>query len=428
MKTGYLKAVVTTGGGSLPVQATVNVLSDGEILDTLQTDENGITETMALEAPPHDSLIPYSVCDVKAEALGYRAVHIYGIHIFESETSILPINMVPATESDGVIEHHIPPHQLVEPVECHPAIHECQHELLQELSIPEYITVYIEKPNDSAQNLQVPFVSYIKNAASHAIYPNWPNAAIEANIYCIISLALSRVYQQPYKSKGHDFDIANNIDQVFVDGSHILGSIDYMVDYVFNRFIKQSSQNEPFPALYSDGKYITCPGLWQWGTVQLADRGYDALEILRHYYPPDIEIVESKKIDGIIEQFPDYALNEGMSGHYVEVLQSMLNKFSMYYPGIPAISQEDAIFGSETAAAVRAFQSVFELASAPSGIVDWRTWHRVSQVLSAINRHESASTTPASPSRSSDKTPSNGLLTMLMLSQLIKQTSGLNRI
>jgi hypothetical protein len=32
------------------------------------------------------------------------------------------------------------------------------------------------------------------NVCSHEIFATWPEAAIEANIYCQISLALNRIY------------------------------------------------------------------------------------------------------------------------------------------------------------------------------------------------------------------------------------------
>ena len=55
--------------------------------------------------------------------------------------------------------------------------------------------------------MEVPFASYIKNVASHEIYPTWPESAIRANILAQISYALNRVYTEYYRARGYDYDI-----------------------------------------------------------------------------------------------------------------------------------------------------------------------------------------------------------------------------
>ena len=61
-------------------------------------------------------------------------------------------------------------------------------------TIPETITVHLGAPDEAAPNVTVPFTDYIKNVASSEIYPTWPENALRANIYAIISYALNRVY------------------------------------------------------------------------------------------------------------------------------------------------------------------------------------------------------------------------------------------
>lgn len=58
--------------------------------------------------------------------------------------------------------------------------------------VPETITVHLGAPGESARNVVVPFAQYIKNVASHEIYPTWPESAIRANILAQISYALNR--------------------------------------------------------------------------------------------------------------------------------------------------------------------------------------------------------------------------------------------
>ena len=76
--------------------------------------------------------------------------------------------------------------------------------------IPENIVVHLGAPDDaSAVNVTVPFTDYIKNAASSEIYPTWPESALRANIYAIITYALNRYYTEWYPSRGYNFVIGN---------------------------------------------------------------------------------------------------------------------------------------------------------------------------------------------------------------------------
>ena len=89
--------------------------------------------------------------------------------------------------------------------------------------IPEYITVHLGLPDEPAENVRVAFPDYIKNVASSEIYPNWPEAAVRANILAQISYALNRVYTEFYRSQGYDFDITNTTqyDQMYIHGRDI---------------------------------------------------------------------------------------------------------------------------------------------------------------------------------------------------------------
>ena len=73
--------------------------------------------------------------------------------------------------------------------------------------IPNNITIHLGKPDDNSKNITVSWTDYIKNVVSSEIYPTWPKAALEANIYAIISFALNRIYNEWYRSKGYNFDI-----------------------------------------------------------------------------------------------------------------------------------------------------------------------------------------------------------------------------
>ena len=109
--------------------------------------------------------------------------------------------------------------------------------------IPESIRVHLGAPSSNAQNVTVPFVDYIKNVASSEIYPTWPENALRANIYAIITFALNRIYTEWYPSRGYDFDITNttSYDQAFVPGREIFANINDIVNDIFDEYVKNIS-------------------------------------------------------------------------------------------------------------------------------------------------------------------------------------------
>jgi len=157
--------------------------------------------------------------------------------------------------------------------------------------IPNFIT-----PHPDRQ--KIPFIDYIKKAVSQHAYPTWPESAIEATVYAITSLAHCNTH------------VHENLEH-----AQVFSNISEMVDLIFNRYIMLD--DSPFFAEFSDGQHNTCPGLWQWGAVKLAERGHDALEILRHYYPTDIQLVETNNF-----QMPQQTVagKAESKGHNIEKL------------------------------------------------------------------------------------------------------------
>lgn len=243
--------------------------------------------------------------------------------------------------------------------------------------IPETITVHTGPVNQWAENVTVSFSDYIKNVASSEVYPTWSEAALRANILAQISFALNRVYTEYYRSRGYDFDITSSTatDQKFIKGRSTFENIDRLVDELFDSYIRRRGTVEPLSARFCNGTTVTCEGLSQWGSEELARQGYNSIEILRRYYGDDIEIVVDAPIQGIRTSYPGTALRFGSSGEYVTVLQTMLNRIAQDYPAIPRIPSPDGIFGERTENAVRKFQEIFNLTA--DGIVGKATWYRL---------------------------------------------------
>lgn len=251
--------------------------------------------------------------------------------------------------------------------------------------VPQSITVHLARPETAAANVTVPFSDYVKNVASSEIYPTWEESALRANILAIVSFALNRVYTEFYRSRGYDFDITSStaIDQAFVNGRSFFENISRLVDELFNDYLRRPGFVEPLAAKFCNGTTVTCYGLSQWGSQNLARQGYGYLDILRSYYG-NFEIVTDAPIAGITSSYPGTALRRGSSGPYVVIIQVSLNRIAQNYPAIPKLSSVDGIFGSRTEASVRAFQQIFGLSV--DGIVGKATWYELVRLYTAVTR------------------------------------------
>ncbi len=250
--------------------------------------------------------------------------------------------------------------------------------------IPETITVHLGPPDSGAQNVTVPFIDYIKNVASSEIYPTWPENALRANIYAIISFALNRVYTEWYRSRGYDFDITNTtqFDQAFVRDREIYENISLIVDDIFNDYVVRQGNIQPLFTAFCNGTTSTCAGLSQWGTVSLAEQGLTPFSILQNYYGNDINIVEDAPVGFTTESYPGAPLRLGDSGNNVQIIQTQLNRIARNYPAIPRIEDVNGIFGIDTEEAVRKFQEIFNLTV--TGEVDKSTWYRIKQYYNGV--------------------------------------------
>ena len=252
-------------------------------------------------------------------------------------------------------------------------------------AIPQRITVHLGAPSAYAANVTVPVIDYVKNVASSEIYPTWDESALQANILAIVSFALNRVYTEFYRSRGYDFDITNNtaFDQAYVNGRSYFDSISRQVDTFFNDYLRRPGFVEPLAAKFCNGTTVTCEGLSQWGSQNLAQRGLDYVQILRNYYG-NVEIVNNAPIRGITSSYPGTPLRRGSSGPAVVVVQVELNRIAQNYPAIPKLATVDGIFGSRTEASVRRFQEIFDLT--PDGIVGKATWYALVRLYTAVTR------------------------------------------
>ncbi|MBR5313991.1 MAG: peptidoglycan-binding protein [Clostridia bacterium] len=375
---------------------------DGEIIERIETNSSGNTETVDLSAPdiefsltPDSRIKPYSEYDVEVNVDGYDPVKIEGVQILPDtlalQNIILTKRNINFANGNNIL---ILPHTLWQTFP--PKIPEASVKplsegegfiVLPEAVVPEFIIVHDGVPsNSSAQNYYVPFKDYIKNVASCEIYSTWPVETLEANILAIISFTLNRVYTEWYRGKGYDFTITNSTayDQAFVYGRNIFSEISEVVDYLFTTYITKPNIRQPLFTQYCNGSNVTCPGwLSQWGSKDLGDRGYDAVEILRQYYGSEIYLAAAKEVDGVPLSYPGEALSVGSTGNAVRTIQEQLNDISDNYPAIAKV-RVDGVYDEQTANSVRTFQEIFDLPQ--SGIVDFATWYQISNIYVAVEK------------------------------------------
>lgn len=407
MPEGELRIFVTSTEGLIPIEnATVTITYTGqpeepeEPIAQLTTDENGQTPLLDLPAPPleysldpNSPVQPYSEYNIAVSAPGYEAILVSGSEILPDVTSLQPIRLVPveeAEEEEEVIV--IPAHTLFGdyppkiPEEEIKPMDESGEIVLSRVVIPEYVIVHDGTPADStAANYYVKYKDYVKNVASSEIYATWPEAAIYANILCIQSVVLNRVYTEWYRNQGYNFTITSSTayDQKWIYGRNVFDNIDYLVDSIFANYLSRPGVRQPIFTSYCDGKRVNCQGLSQWGSKYLADEGYSSIEIIRYYYGNDMYINTAESVSGVPSSWPGYDLTIGASGAKVQQMQEQLNRIARNYPAIPSIAA-DGIYGQRTAEAVRIFQRIFNLPQ--TGVVDYPTWYEISEIYVAVSR------------------------------------------
>lgn len=408
MANGQLQIQVFRGDNYVPIdKAKVTITqTDGVAKPTKQqvanTDSSGLTGNVELTTPPLEysmnptDKVPYSFCDIRVDAPNFKTLFVKGCQIMPDSLAIQNCNLTPQTPMQSRQEEiiDIKPNTLVGKYP--PKIPEDPNKplppppsgfvVLPEPVVPQYIVVHTGGPDEAAPNYTLRFMDYIKNVASCEIFSTWPESTIRANVLCIISFVLNRVYTEWYRGKGKNFTITNStaFDQAFNYGRNIYKSISNVVDEIFSTYIKRPGAKQPLLTQFCDGKNVSCPGwLTQWGSKYLGDQGKKAPEIIRNFYGSDVQFVTAKKVTGIPESYPGYVLKIGSTGQPVRTIQTYLNRISVNYPAIPKVAVS-AYYNEATKNAVTQFQKIFSMPAI--GVVDYPTWYRISDIYVAVTK------------------------------------------
>ncbi len=403
MAKGNLKVSIATPEGGLPIKGALVRVIDKEtdkVLEEARSDESGQVDNIVLETPDEEVSLNidsnkagYKEYKITVLADGYENIVVKNAQIMPNETSIQKI--IVSQENNAIDTDFIEMGEIVVIGDYPKKIPEDPIKdegpgsgfvVLDRPVIPQYIIVHNGRPDQKATDYKVPFTEYIKNVASSEIYSTWPYETIKANVYAILSFTLNRVYTEWYRSKGYNFTITSvtAYDQAYQHGRTIYSRISNVVDQVFTSYVSKSSVRQPYLTQYCDGKSSQCPKwMSQWGSKALGDKGYTALEILKNYYGSDIGVYQAPKVSGVPSSYPGKPLTVGSRGSDVKTIQNQLNTINKNYPGIPRVVA-DGIYGNKTAESVKAFQGVFNLPK--TGVVDFATWYKISQVYVAVTR------------------------------------------
>lgn len=400
MQQGYLRVVCRTNNNLNPVEDALVIIkdTDNNILYEQKTNNLGQTDIFSLNAKDktlsldeNNKEIPYSLYNVEVFKTGYKDNYIYNVQIFEEISSTLPVMMQPLIEEEKNIKSDFNILRTIIPInndltQIDNNIRNIDPKGFQKVFIPNYITVHLGSPNSNSKNVKVSFIDYIKNVASSEIYPTWEKSALYANIYAQISFTLNRIFTLWYRSRGYNFDITNSTayDQYFVYGRNIYDNISDIIDQIFNEYIIREGRLEPYFAQYCNGTTSKCDGLSQWGSQDLAKRGYSPISILKYYYPNDILITETNNFSSNVDSYPGYLLKYGMTDKNIEIMQNYLNRIRINYPLIPQINPVSGYFGNQTLNAVKVFQNISGLKN--DGIIGKKTWYMITKYYVAIKR------------------------------------------
>jgi peptidoglycan hydrolase-like protein with peptidoglycan-binding domain len=255
----------------------------------------------------------------------------------------------------------------------------------REVRIPQKIVVHMGYCKDHAENVQVPFLEYLKNIASNEAYPDWDKGALYASIYCFATFALNRVYTEWYRNQGFPFDITSDprSDPLYLEGRPVPQIISQIVELSFNVFLSRKGTGVPIFPLYCGGQ-IPCSGFSMKDALQMSVRGYSPLDILKHFFGKGLKLEESLTYYDSDWDRPARLLAEGESGDDVQHIQNCLNAVRRNYPNIPLIEKPQGMFDEATKLAVTEFQWIFQLTV--NGVLSSATWSQITLICWPIER------------------------------------------
>jgi hypothetical protein len=135
---------------------------------------------------------------------------------------------------------------------------------------------------------RMPFIDYVRNVLPNEWVNTWPDASLDAGAVAVTQYAWSEAFvKQKWRAQGYPFDVVDSTcDQVYKDRdtSKDYTRTDAAVARMWGTIITRSSS---LITTYYRAKDSQCGSkdcMGQWGSYNLANKGYSGLQILFYYY------------------------------------------------------------------------------------------------------------------------------------------------
>lgn len=361
MPCANLHITLTSAQSAYPIKdAMIRIykIENNEISDEYFDITNGMGASHTLSLPC-DNEKEYTSYNVEIRHYDYRTIEVFGIQIFRDVDTNLAIHFIPDKTHHLRDVYQIPPHTML----TQRTFSFLNQKVINQ--IPKSICVHLGKRNENVENINIDFISYIKNVAACELNPYYPKELIKAYILSILSFALQRIHSKYYYKKGYSFDVCNTYDEdlIFVLNRNTFQCIDTIVDEVFNEYLQCMNESYTFSIAKAQ---------------ELAIQGQKALDILKNLYDDKIQLVTVNHIQNIDYTYPGVCVKANDDTKDFQIMKKKLSKIIEYYPfTCNTIYNEEFIF---------AFQKHFQLHD--SGIIDKATWYRISYVYERIKNLE----------------------------------------
>lgn len=370
--------------------------------------------------PSETARCPYEVYHAEIRKQGFATSRIQGIQMFAGEYSILDVWMIPLlpdeTNTHKEIQHLIKTHH--QWLKHHrsaltpPKLQTYDTGPLTKLHVPSHITIHLGKPDQTAQDLSVPFVYYLKNTACSQCYPTWSQAHLKSMIWAQIMTVRNLLNNKTYRNQGYDFDVTETTDSLlFEKNRNLFQTICDIVDELQKEFFvidNSEDQNlhvgscSQMVLLLQEYLYIIAKHQNHEIHIPFSacydEQTKEAVQDFQsRYLLSPTGIVQAKTWNQIcwiyssidptsFQDFPAYPgkpLQYHDHGEAILLLQKALYTLSSFDPAIPSIIQ-NGTFDQDTQNAICTFQKIFDLPV--NGIVDHIVWQTLFQLFKQIKQ------------------------------------------
>ena len=304
MPNGILRVYTTVAGQAAPLAGVVVTIWDetGSQQARVLTDENGASGDIVLEAPDralsldeaNTKVRPYAVYRLTAALAGWQSRTIDGVQIFDGQAAVARLELLPGDIALAGVQQdtvQIPEHPLFvgggsrAPT---PEDNGLTPAVLSDVVIPRTVTVHLGgadllRPQRDGglsgiyrQRCLQRGLPHLAGAGPPRQHSGPDQSGPQPHLDRVVSQP--RLHLQHHRVAGLRPGLRGTAAPSFARHGAAHRRAVYHLRTAHRRC------RSPTFAEYCDGKSVTCAGMKQWGTVDRANEGKTALQILRYYY------------------------------------------------------------------------------------------------------------------------------------------------